>query len=174
MTKEWAEEYMGKLAKKMEEYTDTNRQVVNPYNPDIMLLQNYFSIDADHSAYVMFQAMVFELKENVPQVEIIVTLTNDAKEECMGELQKAIDELNYISPVGIFGIRKQKDCVYLRNCWVLDPLKEMEALIRDTEIFYEMMLEGVQSAYEGLHGIWSGEMTFEEAAEQGLIRKLDM
>lgn len=171
MTKEWAVQYMEALKKKMETYTDTNQMVVNPENPNIMFLQNYFSVYQDQSVYVMMQAMVFELKPNVPQVEIIVTITNDIEEESVDELQKAIEELNYFSPVGIFGIRRNRDCLYLRNCWVLDHSKSIEDLIADTEIFYEMMLEGVQGAYKGLSKIWTNEMTFDETVEKKLLRK---
>lgn len=174
MTKEWAKEYMETLKKRMEKYTDTNQMVTNPENPDIIFLQNYFSVYQDHSIYVMMQAMVFELKPDVPQVEIIVTLTNDVKKESIEELQKAIEELNYVSPVGIFGIRRNRDCLYLRNCWILDSKKNMEELVKDTEIFYEMMLEGVQGAYRGLSKIWTGEMTFDETVEKNLLRKSEM
>lgn len=172
MTQEWAKEYMEALEAKMGSYTEEN-VLEQDKNSGLWYLRTLFAVYPDHSAHVVIQAMVFELKENTPQVEIIINITNDAEEEYLEELSKAIGELNYISPVGIFGVRRKTNRVYLRNCWTLDEKKSMEELVKDTEIYYEMMLEGLQGVYKGLSKIWTGEISYEEAVEQGLLRKIE-
>ena len=49
----------------------------------------------------------------------------------------------------------------------------MDELVKETEIYYEMMLEGLQGVYEGLSKIWTGEISYEEAVEQELLRKIE-
>lgn len=170
MTEQWGKEYMEALEKRMGTYTEENVLEQEP-NSKIWFLRTLFAVYPDQSANVIIQSMAFQLKPDVPQVEIVVNITNDAEDESMGELQKAIEELNYISPVGAFGLRRNTNRVYLRNCWVLDGKKTIEELVHDTEIYYEMMMEGVQGAYDGLSKIWTGEMTFEETVEKSLLRK---
>ena len=169
MTEQWSEKYMKALEKKMGTYTKENI-LEQDSNSKFWYLRSVFSIYSDESAYFVMQALVFELKENMPQVELIATITNDA-EENIEELQKAIEELNYISPVGTFGLRKKQNSVYLRNCWPLDNKKSMEEMVQDTEIYYEMMLEGIQGVYLGLSKIWTGEMNYEEVVENGMLNR---
>lgn len=172
MTEQWAKEYMEALEKRMGTYTEEN-QLEQDKNSKLWYLRTLFAVYPDHSAHVVVQSMVFELKKDMPQVEIIVNITNDTEDESFEELQKAVEELNYISPVGTFGIRRKRNRIYLRNCWPLDCKKTMEELVKDTETYYEMMMEGVQGAYEGLHEIWTGNISFEEAIEQELLRKVE-
>lgn len=172
MTEQWAKDYMKALEKKMGTYTEEN-QLEQDENSKLWYLRTLFAVYPDQSAHVVIQSMVFELKKDMPQVEIIVNITNDAEDEYFEELKKAVEELNYISPVGAFGIRNKTNRIYLRNCWPLDCKKSMEELVKDTETYYEMMMEGVQVSYEGLQRIWTGEINFEEAIERELLRKID-
>lgn len=172
MTQEWAKEYMEALEAKMGSYTEEN-VLEQDKNSGLWYLRTLFAVYPDHSAHVVIQAMVFELRKDIPQVEIIINITNDAEEEHFEELSKAIENLNYISPVGIFGIRRKTNRVYLRNCWTLEKEKTIEELVKDTEIYYEMMIEGVQGVYKGLSKIWTGEISYEEAVKQGLLRKIE-
>lgn len=172
MTKEWAKEYMEALSNKMGSYTEEN-VLEQDKSSELWYLRTLFAVYPDHSAHVVIQSMVFELKEDTPQVEIIINITNDAEDEHIEEVAKAIEELNYISPVGTFEIRRKTNRVYLRNCWTLDEKKPMDELVKETEIYYEMMLEGLQGVYEGLSKIWTGEISYEEAVEQELLRKIE-
>lgn len=170
MTKEWAKQYMEALEKRMGTYAEEN-VLKQDENSGLWYLRTLFAVYPDQSAHVIIQALVFELKQDVPQVEVIVNITNDVEDGSLKELSKAVEELNYISPVGAFGIRKKENRLYLRNCWPLDSKKTMEELVKETEIYYEMMIEGVQGAYSGLSKVWSGEITYEEAVQQNMLNR---
>lgn len=172
MTEQWAKEYMEALEAKMETYTEENILEQDEASK-LWYLRTLFAVYEDQSAHVMVQAMVIELKKGTPQVEIIVNMFNEAEEACYDELEKAIGELNYLSPGGAFGIRKKENRVYLRNCWTLDKDKTMDKLVEDTVIYYEIMLEVARAAYTGLKKIWTGEITYEEAVEQDLLRRAE-
>lgn len=172
MTEQWIKEYMEALEKKMGTYTEQNLLQQDP-NSELWFLRTAFAVYPDQSVNVIIQSMLFELKPGIPQLEIVVNITNDVEEENMEELQKAIDELNYISPVGTFGMRRRTNRLYLRNCWAIDEEKTIEQLIEEAESYYEMMMEGVQAVYKGLSNIWTGEMNYEETVEKDLLRRAE-
>lgn len=170
MTKEWAEGFMKELKKRMQTYTEENLLQQDEAS-GMWYLQTFFSVYPDHSVNVMIQSMVFELRENVPQIEVVVNLTNDVKPGAGTEVMKAVNELNYLSPVGAFGMREKTGRLFLRNCWPLDPQKPFQELAKDTETYYGMMMEAVQGGYEGLSKIWNGEMDYEQAVKEGLLNR---
>lgn len=172
MTEKWAKEYMEALEEKMDTYTEANLLEQDEASK-LWYLRTLFAVYQDQSAHVMVQAMVIELKKDAPQVEIIVNMMFEEENICYDELEKAIGELNYLSPAGAFGIRRKENRIYLRNCWVLDKDKTVEALVADTVVLYEIMLEAARAAYTGLYKIAMGEITYEEAVEQDLLRRAE-
>ncbi len=170
MTAQQTEQFMKELDKKMGSYTKENLLQYDEA-AGLWYLRTFLSVNPDYGVNVMVQSLVFELKQGLPQIEITIILTNDVKEGTETELEKAVSELNYISPAGAFGLRRQTGSVYLRNCWPLDETKERQALVRDVETYYELMREAVQGGYAGLNKIWNGEMDYEQAVSEKLLNR---
>lgn len=136
-----------------------------------MVSADFFSVYPDYGVNVLAQSFVIELKKGMPQIEITIILTNDVKEGTQAELEKAASELNYISPAGTFGLRRELNRFYLRNCWPLDEKKQLQELVETVVIYYEMMMEAVQGGYFGLSKIWNGEMDYEQAVWEQLLNR---
>lgn len=170
MTNLKIEQLMKELEKRMGAYTKENLLQYDEAS-QLWYLRTFFSVYPDYSANVLVQSFVMELKKGMPQIEITVVLTNDVKEGTEAELEKAAGELNYISPAGAFGLRRELNRFYLRNCWPLDEKKQPEELADTVEIYYEMMMEAVQGGYFGLCKIWNGEMDYEQTVKEHLLNR---
>lgn len=170
MTEQWAQDLMQQLEERMRTYTKEN-VLRQDEASGLWYLRTYFAVYPDRSVNVLVQSMVFEIKAGVPLIEVVINLTNDVKEGTETELEKALGELNYISPVGVFGMRRKTNRVYLRNCWPLDPEKPLQKLAEETEVYYTMMMEAVQGGYAGLKKIWTGEMDYEQVVQEKLLNR---
>lgn len=170
MTGQWEQDLMQQLELRMQVYTKEN-VLRQDETSGLWYLRTFFAVYPDRSVNVLVQSVVFEIKEGVPMVEVVINLTNDVKEGTEAELEKALGELNYISPVGAFGMRRKTNRVYLRNCWPLDPDKPVQKLAEDIEVYYTMMMEAVQGGYKGLCRIWTGEMDYEQAVREKLLNR---
>lgn len=170
MTEQWAQELMQQLEQRMQAYTKEN-VLRQDEASGLWYLRTFFAVYPDYSVNVLVQSMVFEIREGLPMAEVVVNLTNDVKEGTEEELEKALGELNYISPVGAFGLRKKTNRVYLRNCWPLDPNKPVHKLAEEIELYYTIMMEAVQGGYAGLCKIWTGEIDYEQAVREKLLNR---
>lgn len=172
MEAQLARQIMQELEQRMQKYTKEN-VLQQDEASGLWYLRTFFAVYPDYSVNVLVQSLVFEIKEKVPLVEIVINLTNDVKEETQAELWKALNELNYISPVGAFGMRTKTNRVYLRNCWPLDPDKPADRLAEEIEVYYTMMMEAVAGGYRGLEKIWTGEMEYEQAVKEHLLNRAE-
>lgn len=162
MDKKWVKDLMDALKKELDPYTDMN-QVEKDEDSGFDYLQSGFSVTEDGSAGVMVQSLGFELREGVTQLEIVVVITNEIRPEAMDEVKKAVNGMNFVSPIGAFGVREELDQLFLRTCIILDEKRTMKALVKEIRLYYEMMLNGVQGIYEEMKNIWEGKKTYNEA-----------
>lgn len=170
MTLEWEKELLEELAKKLGNFTDDN-ELAQDENTGLWYLRSSFGVYPGEDARVMAQSLVIELKEGMPQVEIVFNLTYELQQETLGEINKAVSELNYISPGGAFGVRQDTDRLYLRNCWPLDADKSPKKLAEIIFIYYNIMMECIQGGYKGLEAIWTGKKTYEETVKEGMLNR---
>lgn len=170
MTTEWGKDLMEALKKKFGEITGENILQQDPASK-LWYLRSVFSVYPDHSANVMIQSIVFEIKPGVQQIEVIVNITNDVEPSAEEEVIRAVNELNYFSPVGAFGLRQGTNRLYLRNCWIVDEKEPLDMTVEKVVLYYTMMMEAVQGGYEGLQKVWTGELTFDQAVEEGFLNR---
>lgn len=137
MTKLEIERFMKELEKKMGAYTQENLLQYDKAS-QLWYLRTFFSVYPDYGVNVLAQSFVIELKKGMPQIEITIILTNDVKEGTQAELEKAASELKYISPAGTFGLRRELNRFYLRNCWPLDEKKQLQELVETVVIYYDI------------------------------------
>lgn len=160
MDTKWVKSFMEKLKGAMDEYTDMNQLELDAES-GLYYLQSAFAV-TDEGDGVMVQALAFELREGVTQLEIVMVITNEIAEGAAEEVIKAANGLNFISPIGAFGVQDAQDQLYLRTCIILDPERTEEQLVKETKLYYEMMLDGVQGVYEEMKSVWEGKKTYEE------------
>ncbi len=170
MTREWDKAFMTKLYEELEDYT-LDGELCEDANTQLWYVKSVFPLSTDGKYSVMAQGLAFPLTDDAVSLEIIFDITNDVKPECMDEMKKTVNELNYISPAGAFGVRERLGKLYMRNCWVIDSKKEIEEQVKDAVFAYDAQVRCLQGGYIGLKKVWTGELTFEEAVEQELLRK---
>lgn len=164
MDMKWVKTFMDALKEEMDSYTDLN-QLEQDESSGLYYLQSAFSVTEDGSDGVMVQSLAFELREDVPQLEIVMVITNEISPEAMDEVKKAANGLNFVSPIGAFGVQEGQEQLYLRTCVILGKERTVEELVKEIKLYYEMMLDGVQGVYEEMKSIWEGKKTYKEALE---------
>lgn len=170
MWEKWKDAFFSALSERMQTYTQDNILMKNEVNGEWML-QTIFAANLEKTDFVMLQAIPYQAREDVLLLEIYIRLLGEVKPEAEEELFKAIQELNTFSPVGTFGIYPGGEHVFLRNCIHLDTEGTSLRAVDETVLEYEMMMEGVLAAYEGLTAVWNGTMTFRQAVEQELLKE---
>lgn len=169
MTQEWKTEFFKALSDRMETFTKDNLLLKNEANGE-WILKTMFATSAELKRFVLVQGVTYAAREDVLLLELYIKLTDEAKEEALPELSKAIEELNSYLPVGALGVSPADHHVYLRDCFKLLTNVPMDQSVSDAVIDYEMIMEVVVAAYPGLEKIWSGAMSFAETVEQDLLR----
>lgn len=170
MKEEWAKEFMQALEEKVKTYA-TETLIKQDPNNGLWFLHSFLPVFPEYDVSVFMQTMLFEARKDVQQVEILFVITNDVKEGTEDELEKALHELNYISPIGAFGLRRNANRLYLRDCLPIINEADINDLADKVAIYHGMMLEGLQGGYVGLFKIWNGEITYEQAVEEGLLNR---
>lgn len=172
MTEQWAEQFMRALGKKLKEDAG-DAELQQNEQTGLWYVQSFLQLFPELDINVLMQTMVFEARTGVPQAEIIFVITNDVKPGTEEELEKAIAELNYISPIGSFGLRRGSGSLYLRDCLPFFDWEEADLgrLVQQTEVYYTMMMEALGGGYEGLMKLWTGELLYEQTVEQGLLNR---
>lgn len=170
MTEEWAKDFMQALERKVKTRSDDTILQKDPKN-GLWFLRSFFTVFPKYDINILMQTMLFEAREDIPQVEIYYMITNDVEEGTEEELEKAVLELNYISPIGAFGLRRNTNQLYLRDCLSFIEETDIDKLVRQVDTYYGMMLEGLQGGYEGLMKIWTGEIRYEQAVREGLLNR---
>ena len=170
MTEEWAKNFMQALENDARTYAQ-EPALQQEEKTGWWLLHAFLPIFEEYDINVYMQTMLFELVPDIPQAEIIFILTNDVAAKGEAELAKAVEELNYISPVGAFGIRRNKRSLYMRDCLPLIGEDNIDALVKKIGTYYKLMTECLKGGYVGLRKIWTGEMTYEQAVSEGLLNR---
>lgn len=170
MTQKWKNEFFKVLAEKLEAFTKDSILMKNEDNGE-WIIQTVFATSPEKTDFVLIQASPFQAREDILLLELYVKLLGEAKPEAAEELQKAISELNSYLPVGCVGLYPTDRHVFLRECFRLDTEKMEEQAAADAIVCYEMVMEVVMGAYPGLKAIWSGDMTWGEAAEKDILKK---
>lgn len=168
MDKEWSNNLMQDIKTMLDEYTDMNELAVDEES-GFQYLQSGFSVTEDDSAAVLMQALIFELREGTPQLELLLIITNELEEAGMEEILKTVNGLNYVSPIGSFGVKPEQQQLFVRTCMLLSRSRKNENQVMDIKKQYEIMIDGVSGVYEQLREIWTGKLTYEDALGKDLI-----
>ena len=170
MTEEWAKNFMQALEKDAKTYAQET-VLQQDEKTGLWFLRAFLPVFEEYDINVHMQTMLFELTPDVPQVEIIFVLTNEIDVSAEAELIKAVGELNYISPVGAFGIRRSTRSLYMRDCFPLIGEDDIDTLVKKLGTYYKLMTECLKGGYVGLRKIWTGEMTYEQTVSEGLLNR---
>ena len=170
MTEKWAKDFMQALKQKVETHVD-EVTAEQDANTGLWYLRCFLPVAEELDLNVLMQTLLFEASMYGPQVEILFILTNEVQEGTEDELEMAAAELNYISNVGAFGLRRNLHRFYLRDCLPIMWEDDIDALAEKVDTYYSMMIETLRGGYAGLLKIWTGESTFEAAVEEGLLNR---
>lgn len=170
MTQEWKTEFFEALSRKIETFTDNSLLMKNEANGE-WVLKTVFAATVERKNFVMVQGIIYQARADVCLLELYVKLTDEAREEAVPELRKAVEELNSYLPVGTLGIAPSDHQVYLRDCFKLPAGGTVEQSVSDAIVDYELIMEVVAAAYPGLCLIWSGTMTFEQTVKNRLLKQ---
>ncbi len=170
MTEEWAKNFMKALEGDVKTYAQET-MLQQDEKTGLWFLRAFLPVFEEYDINVHMQTMLFELAPDIPQVEIILVLTNEIEASAESELSKAVSELNYISPVGAFGIRRNTRSLYMRDCLPLISEGDTEAAVKKLGTYYKLMTECLKGGYVGLRKIWTGEMTYEQTVSEGLLNR---
>lgn len=169
MTEEWKKEFFEKLRQKLETVTEDNLLARNANGT--WYLKTMLAASADTDDGVIVQAAVYQARKDVLLLELYVLLTPEPESGAEAEIRIAMDELNAFLPIGALGISTRDGSIYLRDCFKLLTDVPMEKAIDDAYVDYEMIMEEVMAAYPGLKLIWTGEKTFAQVVEMGLLNQ---
>lgn len=169
MTEEWKKEFFEKLQEELEKVTEDNLLAQN--DNGVWYLKTMLAASEEEDDNVIVQAAVYQARKDVLLLELYVLLTPEIEPEAEAEVRVAMDELNAFMPIGALGISPRDRSIYLRDCFKLPTDVPMEETIRDAYVDYEMIMEEIIAAYPGLKRIWTGESTFAQVVEMGLLNK---
>ena len=169
MTQEWKKELFQNLYERLMKVTADN--VLGQTPAGEYFLKTILAASAGSQDSVLIQAAPWQAREDVLLMELYVQLAEEVKPEAETQFREAIDELNSFLPIGALGISPRDGSVYLRDCFKLLTDRTPEEAAADAWVDYEMMMEEVGAAYPGLKAIWTGEKTFAQAVEAGLLKK---
>lgn len=169
MTQEWKKEFFGCLGERLGRITEDNILAQNPGGE--WYLKTILAASAGVEDSVLVQAAAYQARKDVLLLELYVLLSRSYQPQAEAELRAAMDELNSFLPVGVVGISPRDGSVYLRDCFRLLTEESADRAAQDAYTDYEMVMEGVMAAYPGLKLIWTGEKTFAQVVELGLLKK---
>lgn len=169
MTQEWKKEFFRNLSEKLGKITDDNILAQNPGGE--WYLKTILAASAGSEDSVLIQAVTYQAREDVLLMELYVLLTPAFEAQAEAEVRTVIDELNSFVPIGAVGISPRDGSIYLRDCFRLPADGPADKAAEDAYTDYELIMEEVMAAYPGLKLIWTGEKTFAQVAEMGLLKK---
>ena len=169
MTQEWKKDFFEKLEERLEKITDDNILAQDPGGE--WYLKTILAASADLEESVLVQAVTYQARPDVLMMELYVQLSAMYHPEAELEVRTAMDELNSFLPIGALGISPRDGSIYLRDCFRLPAEESADKAAEDAYTDYELIMEEVMAAYPGLKLIWTGEKTFAQVVEMGLLRK---
>lgn len=169
MTQEWKKDFFRCLSERLGKVTDDSLLAQLPTGE--WVLKTILTACTGSEDSVLVQAAAYQARADVLLMELYVQLADAYVPQTEGELWAAMDELNSFVPVGALGISPRDGSVYLRDCFKLLTDQSPETAAADAYVDYEMIMEEVMAAYPGLKLIWTGEKTFAQVVEMGLLRK---
>lgn len=169
MTQEWKQEFFKALYEKLGTITDDNVLAQNEAGE--WYLKTLLAAAAGSEDSVMVQAASYQARPDVLLMELYVQLTSEFNLQAEQEVRAVMDELNSFLPIGALGISPKDKSIYLRDCFRIPADGTVEQAVEDAYVDYEMIMEEVMAAYPGLKLIWTGEKTFLQVVEMGLLKK---
>lgn len=169
MTQEWKKEFFRNLSERLGKVTDDNMLAQTPAGE--WYLKTILAASAGSDDSVLVQAVTYQARDDVLLMELYVQLAPGFEVRAESEVRAVIDELNFFIPIGAAGISPKDGGIYLRDCFKLLADEPADKAAADAYTDYEMIMEEVMAAYEGLKLIWTGEKTFAQVVEMGLLKK---
>lgn len=169
MTQEWKKEFFQRLSERLGRITDDNMLAQNPGGE--WYLQTILAACAGSEDSVLVQAVTYQARADVLLMELYVRLAPAFEARAEAEMRAVIDELNLFVPIGAVGISPRDGSIYLRDCFQLPADGPADKAAEDAYTDYELIMEEVMAAYPGLKLIWTGEKTFSQVVELGLLKK---
>ena len=121
-----------------------------------------FTTTAEGGGICLFESGFYDLWEELPLFEILVTPQFQVKEECVPEVETLTKNFNFTIPIGTMGVHYESGRMYYRYVFVPEMEKEAEELAEFTMEFYRRMAMIFGAAFEVFERLATGESTFEE------------
>lgn len=169
MTQEWKKDFFKSLSERLGKITDDNLLAQSPEGE--WYLKTILAAYAGSEDSVLIQAVTYQARADVLLMELYVRLTPAFEAQAEAEVRAVIDELNSFVPIGALGISPRDGSLYLRDCFKLLTDEPADKAAEDAYMDYELIMEEVMAAYQGLKLIWTGEKTFAQVVELGLLKK---
>ncbi len=169
MTQEWKTEFFKGLYEKLGKVTSDN--VLDQTPNGEWCVRTLLAAENGSDDSVIIQAVPFQARTDVLLMELYVLLTPEFNPQAETEMRTAIDEINSYMPVGALGINPKDRSIYLRDCFKLLADGPVDKAVDDAYVDYEMIMEVVLATHQGLKLIWTGEKTFAQVVEMGLLKK---
>ena len=152
-------DFIEELDKKIQEITETSSiEEAEEGNRSSAL----FTTTQEGGGISLFETAFFDLWDDYPLLEILVTPQFEVKEEAIPELEKLATNLNFTIPIGHLGVQHEAKRMYYRYMFTPDMEKSAEELAEQTVEIYKRMAMIFGSIVDICERLASGESTFEE------------
>lgn len=170
MKAKWKQEFFQQLEEKMGEFTQQN--LLEVCREGEFRLRSVFAVSKETAEdCVLVETGMFEIKQGLPQLELIFLTDLKLEEKAIKELEKVILNMNYYLPIGALGIFYPGNRVLLRQILFLEEKRELSDTIEDIVSVYEIGVGVLRELYIVLKQVCMGELSYEEAVEKGVLLK---
>ena len=147
---------------------ETTEEVILEVDGDgTYTLRSAFSTVRDGGGICVFETELFEVWENEPQVEVVVTAQFEIDPDCMEDFEEAIMNINLFTPMGYFGIYYPTDQMYYRTTNFINAELDVEEMAAAVYHLYEQVAGVVGNVHDSLERIATGQSSYDEEVEKG-------
>lgn len=133
------------------------------------MLRALFSTTGNGEGQITTDILFFPADYGVELLQIYSTIALNIKDGAIDELFKLFNALNFVCPIGAFGVYLEGGHVYHKYNMTLNPASGLEKCLDDLEAVLAQILSGIGPRYQLIHSISSGLLTYEEAKSKDLV-----
>ena len=125
-----------------------------------------FTTTKDGGGISLFETGFYDMWEDYPLLEIMITPQFEVKTKYMPEVEKLISNFNYTIPFGHMGVQYELERMYYRYVFSPDMEKSAEELADQTVEIYKRLAMIFGGVFELFERLATGVSTFEEELEK--------
>lgn len=125
-----------------------------------------FTTTVEGGGPALYETGFFDLWEDYPLLEVMLTPQFPVKEECVPEVEKLTKNFNFTLPLGHMGVHYETGRLFYRYVFSPDMEKNAEDLAEQTMEIYRRMAMIFGGVYDLFERLASGETTYAEEEEK--------